>query len=142
MYVCLSACVRVCVSIVAFDQGHCCVNLVHINQGIQLLNQQPRLRHRIVPSLHPHLSPPFPPLSSASLLLAAGQLGSGAFVAGLRCSLSWAGVGEERRGLERGKERREEERRGFCPTGGPRGNHQKIGNKHVHSCKFKKIKIN
>lgn len=127
-----------CVSIVAFDQGHCCVNLVHISQGIQLLNRQPRLCHRTVPSLHPHLSPPFPPLSSASLLLAAGQLGSGAFVAGLRCSLSWAGVGEERRGVERGKERREEERRGFCPTGGPRGNHQKIENKHMHSCKFKK----
>lgn len=116
------------------------MNLVHISQGIQLLNRQPRLRHRTVPSLHPHLSPPFPHLSSASLLLAAGQLGSGAFVAGLRCSLSWAGVGEERRGVERGKERREEERRGFCPTGGPRGDHQKIGNKHVHSCKFKKRK--
>lgn len=110
MYVCLSACVRMCVSIVAFDQGHCCVNLVHISQGIQLRNRQPWLRRRTVPSLHPHLSPPFSPLSSASLLLAAGQLGSEASVAGLRCSLSWAGVGEERSGEREREERRGEKR--------------------------------
>ena len=91
-------------------------------------------KRSVSPLLHPQLSGlttilPFPPLSPfsrlcplASFLLAAGQLGSGPpWLGSGVASAGQEGGGEVRRGVGGGEGEERGGRRGFCPTGAPRG---------------------